>query len=224
MKMSLYQKCELFKLELLKKQTVRELQIRKLFNSLNIPSHSQPIICPYIVDFYLPTKCLVIELDGGIHNASIQKERDYRKDDYILSLGIMIQRFKNSTPDEEIVKTIINYPLVSDQTISRTGEIISKVNKFYSSVDNSDMRANDYKELFKYAVTKINTHWVRSINRCKYTETRQKLIKQMFEKTGVHYDEIKHKYPAGFGLTPRQLKNIKEGKYIHPLSAEVSNA
>lgn len=221
MKMSLYQKCESFKLELLRKQTIRELQICKLFQSLGIPHHIQPIICPFIVDFYLPTKCLVIELDGGIHNTAIQQERDYRKDDYIFSLGIMIQRFKNSTSDEEIIKTIINYPLVSDQTISKTGQIISQVNKFYSSVDNSDIRTNDYKELFKYAVTKINSHWIRSINRCSSPDARKRLIKQMFDKTGVHYDEIKHKYPPTFGITPRQLKNIKEGKYSHPLSAEV---
>jgi very-short-patch-repair endonuclease len=50
-------------------------------------------IGPYILDFYCPTMKLAIELDGGQHNQSENKEYDLARSEYLGSQSIDVIRF-----------------------------------------------------------------------------------------------------------------------------------
>ena len=53
-------------------------------------------IGPYILDFYCPRMKLAVELDGGQHNESENKEYDSVRSEYLKSHGINVTRFWNN--------------------------------------------------------------------------------------------------------------------------------
>lgn len=53
----------------------------------------QHVIDRFIVDFYCAESALVIELDGGIH--CLTEERDAARQEYLESLGLTVLRFTN---------------------------------------------------------------------------------------------------------------------------------
>jgi very-short-patch-repair endonuclease len=50
----------------------------------------QHAVGPYVADFYCPAAKLVIEIDGKIHDFTV--ERDEQRDEYMRGLGLMIIR------------------------------------------------------------------------------------------------------------------------------------
>jgi very-short-patch-repair endonuclease len=50
-------------------------------------------IGPYILDFYCPTVKLAVELDGGQHNQSDNREYDSARSEYLKAQGIDVMRF-----------------------------------------------------------------------------------------------------------------------------------
>jgi very-short-patch-repair endonuclease len=56
-------------------------------------------IGPYVADFYCPAAKLVIEVDGQIHNHTV--DRDTARDDYIRGLGLRILRVPASEVMED---------------------------------------------------------------------------------------------------------------------------
>jgi very-short-patch-repair endonuclease len=52
-------------------------------------------IGPYILDFYSPTIKLAVELDGGQHNQSENKEYDLARSEYLRAQSIDVIRFWN---------------------------------------------------------------------------------------------------------------------------------
>lgn len=53
----------------------------------------QVVIEPFIVDFLIPSKRLIIEVDGKFHEQT--KERDERRDKYLRNLGFKVIRIKS---------------------------------------------------------------------------------------------------------------------------------
>jgi len=53
-------------------------------------------IGPYILDFYCPTVKLAVELDGGQHNESDNRDHDVTRSDYLKAQGIDVIRFWNN--------------------------------------------------------------------------------------------------------------------------------
>jgi very-short-patch-repair endonuclease len=53
----------------------------------------QRIIGNYIVDFYVKTLGLVIEIDGSSHND--KEEYDQKREDYLISLGLKVYRISD---------------------------------------------------------------------------------------------------------------------------------
>ena len=53
-------------------------------------------IGPYILDFYCPTVKLAVELDGGQHNHSDNREYDAARSEYLKAQGIDVMRFWNN--------------------------------------------------------------------------------------------------------------------------------
>ena len=49
----------------------------------------------FIADFYIPSKNLIIELDGGYHDDAKQQEKDIWRTKILKSLGYRVIRFKN---------------------------------------------------------------------------------------------------------------------------------
>jgi very-short-patch-repair endonuclease len=55
----------------------------------------------YIVDFVCPEKRLIIELDGGQHNAGPQRQYDRVRDQWLRSQGFQILRYWNNEVFDE---------------------------------------------------------------------------------------------------------------------------
>jgi len=58
--------------------------------------YRQKIIGRYIADFYCPKSKLVIEVDGGQHYSEEGKEKDMKRDEYMMSAGISVIRFSDT--------------------------------------------------------------------------------------------------------------------------------
>ena len=63
---------------------------------LPITVNRQKNIGNYIVDFFIASKRIVIELDGWQHGEPEQRERDKQRDDDFKRLGITVLRYTNS--------------------------------------------------------------------------------------------------------------------------------
>ena len=93
-----------------KEPTEAESAMWDLLKANNIGYHfrRQHIILDYIADFICIEKGLVIELDGGYHNAMEQKEYDEKRTAHLLQLGYTELRFTNEevlcNPAEVIAK------------------------------------------------------------------------------------------------------------------------
>ncbi len=62
----------------------------------------QRIIGSYIVDFYCPNARLVIELDGGQHYNDEGIEKDRKRDEVLMRLGLNVMRFSDRDVFENI--------------------------------------------------------------------------------------------------------------------------
>ncbi len=79
---------------------------------LPIKTHRQYNIGNYIVDFYIPKKHLVIEIDGVQHLTEEHKEKDQTRDKFLEGQGLRVLRFSNesirkSFPD--VCQIILNH-------------------------------------------------------------------------------------------------------------------
>ena len=62
---------------------------------LPLPVKRQKVIGNYIVDFYIPSAKIVIEIDGRQHLMEDNKRSDEKRDGYLLSVGISVLRYSN---------------------------------------------------------------------------------------------------------------------------------
>ena len=58
-------------------------------------------IGPYVLDFYCPTACLAIEVDGSGHNFATAQEHDSSRQTYLAESGIRLLRFYNQEVYQE---------------------------------------------------------------------------------------------------------------------------
>jgi very-short-patch-repair endonuclease len=62
----------------------------------NLKWRRQAVLSGFIVDFYCPSKMLVIELDGGYHSDPKQRAYDKRRTRILNRAGFKVKRYKNS--------------------------------------------------------------------------------------------------------------------------------
>ena len=62
----------------------------------------QHSLANFIVDFYCPTEKLVVELDGQVHNNSINQEYDSKRTQILNEYGIKVVRFENKLVFEQM--------------------------------------------------------------------------------------------------------------------------
>ncbi len=63
--------------------------------TLPITVNRQKVIGNYIVDFYIASSKIVIELDGSQHYADKGVENDTKRDAFLTGLGINVLRYSN---------------------------------------------------------------------------------------------------------------------------------
>ena len=63
---------------------------------LPVTVHRQKVLGRYIVDFYIASAKIVIELDGSQHYEPAGQESDTIRDAYLQSLGCQVLRYSNA--------------------------------------------------------------------------------------------------------------------------------
>ena len=61
-----------------------------------IKAKRQQIICTFIVDFYIPSAGIVIEIDGSQHYEQNAQLHDQERDAALDRLGLLVLRYSNS--------------------------------------------------------------------------------------------------------------------------------
>ena len=79
--------------------------------NLPLTVNRQKVIGKYIVDFYIASSKVVIELDGSQHYEEMGIESDTKRDEYLKGLGIKVLRYSNSDINqrfEDVCQDILN--------------------------------------------------------------------------------------------------------------------
>ena len=58
-------------------------------------THRQKVFGHYIVDFYIASAKIVIELDGSQHYTDQNRQNDQERDLFLQSLGLLVLRYSN---------------------------------------------------------------------------------------------------------------------------------
>lgn len=57
--------------------------------------YRQVAVDRYVVDFYCPTRAVIVEVDGEIHTDSDQEEHDHVREEVLHEMGLRILRVRN---------------------------------------------------------------------------------------------------------------------------------
>ena len=79
---------------------------------LPVQAHRQYNIGNYIVDFYIPKKQLVIEIDGIQHLTKENQEKDRARDEFLKKEGLAVLRFSNESIRKnftDVCQVILNH-------------------------------------------------------------------------------------------------------------------
>ena len=63
---------------------------------LPLTVHRQKVLGNYIVDFYIASCKIVIELDGSQHYEDEQRQKDLQRDAYLRQIGCTVLRYSNA--------------------------------------------------------------------------------------------------------------------------------
>ena len=94
-----------------KKMTPAEKRVAILLKKWGVRYRSQRMFDFYIVDFLIPDRRLIIEVDGKYHLEN--KEKDIKRENYLKSLGLNIIRRQNEQvlngDCEDLLKAILQH-------------------------------------------------------------------------------------------------------------------
>ena len=79
---------------------------------LPVTVNRQKVIGKYIVDFYIASYKMVIELDGSQHYEDENIQNDAKRDRYLKSMGIKVLRYSNSEVNKNfngVCQDILNH-------------------------------------------------------------------------------------------------------------------
>ncbi len=88
--------------------------------TLSVTVNRQKVIGNYIVDFYIASSKIVIELDGSQHYEDKGVENDIKRDAYLNDLGIKVLRYSNLDINqrfESVCEDILNCIHTSSVTL-----------------------------------------------------------------------------------------------------------
>ncbi len=139
----------------------------------------QKIISGWIVDFYLPSAKLIIEIDGSSHNTKEARELDALKDGQRKKVGYAVLRFSNFEVKHFLEHCIARVCQVACLTLTSAGLDVLK----------DYMKANNFPEsedLIFYLRKQISGDGQRKVNNVKVaqrTGLKNLLTKRMEELT-----------------------------------------
>ena len=84
---------------------------------LPVTVHRQKAIGNYIVDFYIASHQIVIELDGSQHYETEHREMDAQRDAYLTGIGCRVLRYSNADINKrfrDVCDSILHH-LAADQ-------------------------------------------------------------------------------------------------------------
>ena len=87
--------------------------------TIPVTVNRQKVLGKYIVDFYIASAKLVVELDGSQHYEDKGVESDKRRDEFLNSLGIKVLRYSNLDINkrfESVCRDILNNLATSSVT------------------------------------------------------------------------------------------------------------
>ncbi|MBR2292883.1 MAG: DUF559 domain-containing protein [Clostridia bacterium] len=90
---------------------------------LPMKAHRQYNIGNYIVDFYIPKKQLVIEIDGIQHLTEEHKEKDLARDKFLEEQGLVVLRFPNDSIRKnfaDVCQVILNHIEVEFEELKKS--------------------------------------------------------------------------------------------------------
>ena len=185
-----------------------------LLSSNGIKHKIQYLISPYIVDFYLPQRGIIIEIDGGIHKKKLSS--DAKREMYLFSFGLIVVRHSNYANLKKVLKEIQMFDVLDKIHQRRFSEKISKINSLFSQRGYKNKPLDfDNMDTWIDVVTKSNKQLRKkhcTQNRVEnYTKFAQiftcdeltfycdgidhwcfyKRIKRMFRETACECEEIK---------------------------------
>ena len=79
---------------------------------LPVTVHRQKVLGNYIVDFYIASAKLVIELDGSQHYEETGQSKDAERDAYLSGIGCTVLRYSNADINQRfrnVCEDIYNY-------------------------------------------------------------------------------------------------------------------
>lgn len=103
--------------------TMGEQQAKKALKKARIGFKTQVPFKYYILDFIIPNRLLILEIDGSFHNK--RKEYDKRRDKFCRYMGLKVLRVKNG--DKSLIKKIKKYPRIKNYKIILE-KIMKKIN------------------------------------------------------------------------------------------------
>ena len=68
----------------------------RVLKPLPFPVRRQKVLSPFIVDFYIPSKKIVIEVDGSQHYEGAGIEKDSARDLELRKMGFTVLRYPNN--------------------------------------------------------------------------------------------------------------------------------
>jgi len=74
--------------------------------------HRQKVFSHYIVDFYIASAKIVIEIDGSQHYTDENRQVDAERDVFLQSLGILVLRYSNADVNlrfRDVCEDILHY-------------------------------------------------------------------------------------------------------------------
>ena len=117
-------KLAVYSRELRKNMTPEEKHLWFDFlKKLPITVNRQKMIGEYIVDFYIHSSRLVIEIDGIQHSTRENKTLDEKRDSFMNKLGIVVLRYPNSLIRE-------NFAFVCEDILNKLGLTINDIERF----------------------------------------------------------------------------------------------
>ena len=90
---------------------------------LPMKAHRQYNIGNYIVDFYIPQKQLVIEIDGIQHLTEEHQEKDQTRDEFLKGQGLRVLRFPNESIRKsftDVCQIILNHVEVNFEDLKES--------------------------------------------------------------------------------------------------------
>lgn len=158
--------------KLIKKETPAEKRFEKFLIQNSIEYEKQKKLIGYFgkiyfVDFFIPSRCLIVEIDGGYHNSEEQTKKDtIRTTDLTLNTGYRLIRLTNNETllknnelidlvNERFGGTFIQ-KLTYEELLAKVEKLEQKVKHYEKTNKELEKRIKKQNDITKVTLKNIN--------------------------------------------------------------------